>query len=64
MRASIILKNNWLGSKILQMEMMDVSELWRLEYCNDADLNKNKPTKIPIKEVPFIKNDKRILKPD
>ena len=42
------------------MEMMDVSELWRLEYCNDAYLNKNKPTRIPIKEVPFIKNDKRI----
>ena len=50
MRASIILKNNWLGSKILQMEMMDVSELWRLEYCNDADLNKNKPTKLTIKD--------------
>ena len=24
------------------MEMMDVSELWRLEYCNDADYLDNK----------------------
>ena len=33
---------------------MDISELWKLEYCNDQDLNKNKPTKQIIKEVPFI----------
>ena len=42
--------------------MMDVSELWRLEYCNDADLNKNKPIKIAIKETPFMKNNPRALK--
>jgi hypothetical protein len=45
MRASIILRNNWLCTKILQLECMDISDLWKLEYCNDHDLNKNKPTK-------------------
>lgn len=54
MRASIILRNNWLCIKILQLEIMDISDLWKLEYCNDHDLNKSKPTKQVIKEVPFI----------
>lgn len=60
MRANIILKNNWLGSKIIQLEMMDVSQLWKLEYCNDADLNKNNPIKLSIKETPFMNNNPRI----
>jgi hypothetical protein len=38
---------------------MDISDLWKLEYCNDNDLNKNKPTKQVIKEVPFIQNNPR-----
>lgn len=59
MRASIILRNNWLCTKILQLECMDISDLWKLEYCNDQDLNKNKPTKQVIKEVPFIQNNPR-----
>lgn len=54
MRSSIILRNNWLCTKILQLELMDISDLFKLEYCNDHDLNKNKPTKQVIKEVPFI----------
>ena len=57
MRAQIILKNNWLCSKFLQMEEMNADELWKLEYCNDADLSKSKPTKTTIKEVPFLKNN-------
>ena len=57
MRANIILKNNWFCSKLLQMEMMDTSELWQLEYCNDRDLLKHgKPSLKAIKEVPFLKN--------
>ena len=36
--------------------MMDVSELWKLEFCNDNDLNKDKPTKTTLKEVSFLKN--------
>lgn len=60
MRANIILKNNWLCSKLLQMELMDCSDLWQLEYCNDADLAKNgQPTKTAIKEVPYIRNNPR-----
>lgn len=59
MRASIILRNNWLCTKILQLECMDISDLWKLEYCNDQDMNKNKPTKQVIKEVPFIQNNPR-----
>ena len=60
MRANIILKNNWLCSKLLQMEIMDCSDLWKLEYCNDNDLIKGgAPTKTTIKEVPFIRNNPR-----
>lgn len=60
MRANIILKNNWFCSKLMQMEMMDCSDLWKLEYCNDADLNSaGQPTKTAIKEVPFIRNNQR-----
>jgi hypothetical protein len=44
------------------MEMMDVSELWKLEYCNDADLNKQNPIKISIKETAFMKNNTRTQK--
>lgn len=40
--------------------MMDVSQLWKLEYCNDADLNKNNPIKLSIKETPFMNNNPRI----
>jgi hypothetical protein len=57
MRAQVILENNWYCSKILKMEMMDVSELWKLEFCNDIDLNKNKPTKTTIKEASFMSTD-------
>jgi hypothetical protein len=57
MRAQVILENNWYCSKILKMEMMDVSELWKLEFCNDLDLNKNKPTKTTIKEASFMSTD-------
>lgn len=39
------------------MEMMDVSELWKLEYCNDIDLNKHNPIKIQLKETAYIKNN-------
>ena len=44
------------------MEMMDVSELWKLEYCNDADLNKHNPIKISLKETAYMKNNARIQK--
>ena len=43
LRTQIILKNNWLYSKLLRLEMMEVNELWDLEYCNDKDLNALKP---------------------
>jgi hypothetical protein len=36
--------------------------LWKLEYCNDTDLSKSKPTKTTIKEVPFLKNNPHLLK--
>jgi hypothetical protein len=44
------------------MEMMDVSELWKLEYCNDADLNKYNPIKMSLKETAFMKNNNRVQK--
>ena len=44
------------------MEMMDVSELWKLEYCNDADLNKHNPIKMSLKETAFMKNNTRVQK--
>jgi hypothetical protein len=37
-----------------------VDELWKLEYCNDQDMSKTKPTRQMIKEIPFIKNNPRV----
>lgn len=42
-RTQTIIKNNWLYSKLLRLEEMDVEKLWELEYCNDADLNSLNP---------------------
>ena len=47
------------------METMDANQLWKLEYCNDADFTKvgdPKPTKTTLKEVPFIKNNPNMNK--
>ena len=41
---------------------MDADQLWKLEYCNDNDLNKQKATKTTIKEVPFLKNNPHVNK--
>ena len=65
MRANVILKNNWLFAKVLQMESMDTSELWKLQYTNDAELSsKGKPQVKNIKEVPFRKHSNRIVNLD
>ena len=44
------------------MEAMDANQLWKLEYCSENDFSKTKPTKITIKEVPFIKNNPHLSK--
>lgn len=52
-RTQIILKNNWLCSKLNKLEMMEASELWDLEYCNDKELNALHPSKAIVKETQF-----------
>jgi len=59
MRAQLILNNNWLCTKILQLEMMHIDELFKLEYLNDQDISSTKPIKQAIKEVPYIQNNPR-----
>ena len=58
MRAQMILKNNWLHSKLSMIEMMVIDQRLKMEYCSEQDLNKFKPRCIPLEEVSFLKNDK------
>jgi len=43
MRAEMILKANWMHSKIQAIECMDVAARMRLEYCSEQDLTSLKP---------------------
>jgi|TARA_B110000285_G_C15080048_1_gene592964 hypothetical protein len=43
----------------MQLECMQASELFKLEYLNDQDMAINRPTKQLLKEVPFIQNNPR-----
>ena len=43
----------------MQLEEMQASELFKLEYLNDQDMATKRPTKQLIKEVPFIQNNPR-----
>lgn len=52
-RTHIILKNNWLCSKITALESMEVDQLWELEYCNDKDLSQHNPTVVTVKETQY-----------
>lgn len=62
LRANVILRANWFDGLMLQMEAMDVTDLWKLEYVNDQDmLAFGQPKRKTIKEVPFIKNNPRAL---
>jgi hypothetical protein len=56
--------NNWICSKVIQLEMMTVEDLWKLEYCNDQDFGNTKPTRTTIKEVSFIKNNPKLQEVD
>ena len=42
--------------------MLSVEELWKQEYCNESELNSEKPTSKQIKEVPYMKNNPRYKK--
>jgi hypothetical protein len=42
--------------------MLSVEELWKQEYCNDSDLNSEKPTNKKVEEVPYMKNNPRYKK--
>ena len=55
-RTQTIIKNNWLYSKLLRLEEMDVEKLWELEYCNDSDLNSLNPQKVVVRETQFKVN--------
>lgn len=62
MRASIILKQNWLRSKLDFLQSLPPAQLESsslLEYRNEQEWAKLKPTKEFIKEVPFMKNNPR-----
>jgi hypothetical protein len=37
MRALLVMTANWFDGLLMQMEQMDVSELWKLEFTNDAE---------------------------
>lgn len=43
----------------MQLEQMQASDLFKLEYLNDQDMGSIRPTKQLIKEVPFIQNNPR-----
>ena len=63
MRASILLKQNWLKSKMDIIRSLSPSQLLNgggaLEYRNEVEHAKLKPTKEMIREVPFVKNNPR-----
>ena len=60
LRASIVLKQNWLKSKLEMLRQFNPDQLeHNLEYKDEQDFVKVKPTKEYIKEVPFIKNNPR-----
>lgn len=62
LRASIVLKQNWLRSKfemLLSMTPAQLESSPMLEYRNEVEWAKLKPTKEYIKEVPFMKNNPR-----
>lgn len=62
MRALMIIQQNWLGSKLQAVEYMDVSRRMNtLEFCSDHDLNRDKPKLTVLKEVPFMKNNPRLM---
>ena len=57
----MIINSNWLIHKLLQIEMMNVEDLLRLEFCGDKDFLQFKGTRTAVKEVPYMKNNPRIL---
>eukprot|EP00347_Sterkiella_histriomuscorum_P017137 403350523 len=65
LRASILLKQNWLKSKLELLRSLSLNQLETgLEYKNEAEHAKLKPTKEFVKEVPFIKNNPRLQNGD
>ena len=62
MRASIVLKQNWLKSKMEMLASLSPAQFENssmLEFRNETEWAKLKPTKEYIKEVPFMKNNPR-----
>lgn len=68
LRAQVVLKTNWFKGKIdyirdllLNAEQTDSIEeiISSLEFRNDEEIAKTKPTKSNPREVPFIKNNPR-----
>lgn len=62
MRANVVLRANWFDGLLLQMEAMDTTDLWKLEYVCDQDmLAYGHPKRKTIREVPFVQNNPRAL---
>ncbi|CDW88486.1 UNKNOWN [Stylonychia lemnae] len=59
LRASIILKQNWLKSKLELIKQMRIEQIANLEYRNESEHAKLKPTREMIKEVAYVKNNPR-----
>jgi len=60
LRAQILLKQNWLNSKLDLLMKMRVEQMpSSLEFRNEVEHAKLKPTKEIVKEVSYLKNNPR-----
>jgi len=59
LRASIILRHNWLNMKFEYLKTFSVDQISNLEYRNEEEWAKLKQTKTNPKEIPFLKNNPR-----
>ena len=56
-RASIVLKHNWLRMKLDFLKTFTEEQLSQLEYRNEEEFVKLRPTRQLVKEIPYIKNN-------
>ncbi len=58
LRAQIVLKRNWLQSKIDLIKRLSPDQIIHsIEYKNESEVQNIKPSKENIKEVPYVKNN-------